>query len=52
MKALTPALAFAAALLVTLPVSAQHQTFAIDPNASDVKMTLKTSRGRLWLFSS
>jgi polyisoprenoid-binding protein YceI len=43
MKALTPALAFAAALLVTLPVSAQHQTFAIDPNASDVKMTLKTS---------
>ncbi len=44
MKTLTPALGIVVvAVLVTLPVRAQHQTFAIDPDVSDVKMTLKTN---------
>src|SRR3984957_7198634 len=33
----------ALALLAASPVLAQRQTFTIDPNASDVKITLKTT---------
>jgi polyisoprenoid-binding protein YceI len=43
MKPVTTAFTIALALLAVSPVWAQHQRFAIDPNASDVKMTLKTS---------
>jgi polyisoprenoid-binding protein YceI len=43
MKSLTTAFTIALALLAASPVLAQHQKFAIDPNASDVKMTLKTT---------
>jgi polyisoprenoid-binding protein YceI len=43
MKPLKTALPFALALLAASPVLAQHQTFTIDPSASDVKMTLKTT---------
>jgi polyisoprenoid-binding protein YceI len=42
MKPLT-AFMVALNLLAASPVLAQHQKFAIDPNASDVKITLKTT---------
>jgi polyisoprenoid-binding protein YceI len=34
---------FAVAVLLAQTASAQHRTFAIDPSASEVKMTLKTN---------
>ena len=43
MNSFTTALAAAFLLLAASPVLAQRQTFTIDPNASDVKMTLKTT---------
>ena len=43
MKPFTTAFTVALALLAASPVLAQHQRFAIDPDASDVKMTLKTT---------
>jgi polyisoprenoid-binding protein YceI len=43
MKSFTTAIAAAFVLLAASPVSAQRQTYTIDPNASDVKMTLKTT---------
>ena len=43
MKPFKTAFATAILLLAASPVLAQRQTFTIDPNASDVKMTLKTT---------
>ncbi len=43
MKLFTTSFTVALALLIVSPAVAQHQTFAIDPNASNVRMTLKTS---------
>jgi polyisoprenoid-binding protein YceI len=43
MKPFTTAFTVALALLAASSVLAQHQKLAIDPNASDVKMTLKTT---------
>ncbi len=43
MKPFTTALSVAFVLLAISPVLAQRQTFTIDPNASDVKTTLKTT---------
>jgi polyisoprenoid-binding protein YceI len=43
MKRFTTAFTVAFAMLAASPVLAQHQKFAIDPNASGVKMTLKTT---------
>jgi polyisoprenoid-binding protein YceI len=43
MKPFTTACTVALVLLAALPVLAQRQTFTIDPNSSDVKMTLKTT---------
>ena len=41
MKPYTTIFSFALALLATSPVLAQRQKFSIDPNTSNVKMTLK-----------
>jgi polyisoprenoid-binding protein YceI len=43
MKSFTTAFATAFVLLAAAPLLAQRQTFTIDLNASDVKMTLKTT---------
>jgi polyisoprenoid-binding protein YceI len=43
MKPFTTAFTVAFTLLAASPVLAQRQTFTIDPNVSDVKMTLKTT---------
>ena len=43
MKSFTTVVAAAFVLLAASPVLAQRQTFTIDTNASDVKMTLKTT---------
>jgi hypothetical protein len=43
MKPFTTAFTVALTLLAASPVLAQRQTFTIDSNASDVKMTLKTT---------
>src|SRR5271156_4594093 len=43
MKPFTTAFTVALTLLAASPALAQRQTFTIDPNASDVKMTLKTT---------
>ena len=43
MNPLTTTFTVVLALLATSPVLAQRKTFTIDPNASDVKMTLKTT---------